>query len=1293
MTLVTKKFNQYRGLGNACPVCASISGKCKWQDYELVGKERQPTATTKVFCMEGAGGYGNPDYHYFNDTRDGQWGIYIPLADWNIHRDEYQVASQADRDRWNLERSKRRQALVDLENQRRAAALGSRERDTAARAIMAQLSLDPVDRQDLLRRGFTPEQIRAIGFKSVSKWQKLSVPVNNRFPGVNIDGTKLSTSIAGVLIPLYAVTGEILGFQVRNRDKSEKLRYVWLSSANEKGRSLGSSPNLASGENPLTFIYPQLLGVELRVNSIGLAEGTGAKPNLAAILMGQLIIGAAGGQWLSSPKLLKDGLQRLRADSIDLYLDKDDLTKPQVLRRWLNLYDRLAEWGYRPRFVWCGCEFDIDESKDINNLHILKRELLQAKLDGLLDRTEAKIEPVSWSRTLYRQSKVFTANQSSSSRYLSWEIPEDLQNALVAFRSALGTGKTEILKTLAVWAKARGLELLFVGYRNNLLRQTCDRIPDLMHVVDEDRIILESDYHKALCHHSAGLLDPDRMANKIVIFDECVSVFTDMLTSKLTAGRHPDGRDSRQVRLKQIQELVKNSYAVVVLDAYLSDTEVDFLQQLRSFAAVYTVENTYQNCANVRMVNCKSTINRAIIDDALAGLNILVTATTQKQCQNLEKALIRVGIPAHLIRRIDSTTDRDEQIRLFFRDPKTFLLKYRPQIVIMSPTAESGISIDLAGYFQTHYHFHLGNLGILSGLQFLGRYRDFSAPRVIFCEEKGRIDDSNSSSVEKWVKDSFDARVKEDIQLALTLLDLNLVDEATGILSSYSQTEDVWLKLAHKYKGGLNEEMKHLRELFVEAMVADGYQVTIDPEGIEGCDDTHELMGQVETERRVVQSRRIYEAPDLTKVEYELIRQNAGASEYDRLLASKHYLTHQQLPGVMGTASYSPELIQIVKYNYPTLIQELEVYYYLRNPHLAYRDRLAAWLPAISTGSVWLPDRISRSVLPLVNAGRKLGLHELLGREFRLDEIDRIASAIIESQIYRSALRVNINEKKPPEPIELFKRVIKKFGLKLDRLGDDGFQLIPVATLTITLNGAPKYDLLTPELCDRIRGLAGSEYHKDRLEMRLLGKALTSVGIADRAGRMRSIAGAARYLGLSVSSRRHRKKIDGVGKVIRIYSFHAPGTLGAKDLHPISTAIANTQVYPTDRSIELKHIYECVSIRLTGLAERQATQIIDWQAERIRLQSELYAPIQVDPFADIDKINLSRRQCGSSIFSLENIKSVAQSLYYIAKMPVLELQQAWGEYRAVIDADVIEVGLDLLRDKYSMLFDRLKLTF
>ncbi len=1274
------KFNTYRGLGNTCPVCSSHSGKCKWQNYELSAQNGKITPTIKTLCMTGAGGYGNPDYHYFNDTRDGQWGVYIPLIDWNEHRGENHQATPAEKEEWVKNQQLKQQALLEAENQRQAESLPTHERDIAARAIIAQLSLNEIDRKDLIRRGFTRQQIEEIGFKSVEKFQKLKGAVNPRFPGVNIQGNRLNNGfIGGILIPIYTITGEIVAFQIRNREQS-KSRYRWLSSTWEKSRENGPVPNLPNGEIPLTFSYPQLLGVQPVLKSIGLAEGTGAKPNLAAIEMGQQVIGAAGGQFLSAPEQLKDALLRWRADVIDLYLDGEDIHKPQVIRRWLNLYHQLLEWGYKPRLMWSGQ--DIDELEDLS----LTRKI---DLDELEQLSGGKLLPppppvVSLARKLYQQSKHFTPNQTQFNRFLQWEIPQTgLENTLVGIKSALGTGKTEILKALSAWARERGLELIFIGYRNNLLRQTCDRIPDLYHVGDEDKVFLDSDYHKAICHHSAGLIDPAQMGNKIVILDECVSDLSDMLTSKLTAGRRKDGMDSRQVRLTHIEQLVKNCYGVVALDAYLSDVELDFLRKQRQFDFVHKLENTFRNQMNVRMVDQKSTVTRAILDDALTGANLLITATTQKHCENLEKSLIRIGIPEANICRIDGTTDRDDTIGLFFRNPKAYLEQHRPQIVILSPTAESGISIDLAGYFTTHYHFHLGNLGILSGLQFLGRYRDFSAPRVIFCERQGRIQDGNSSSFTKWVKDEFDRQVHENMDLVFMLLGKGATDEAMKILTNYVDKEDLWLKLAHQYKANLNEEMKHLRELFVEAMVTDGYTVSLDPEDIDGCDDTDDLMGRVEVERRVVQSRRIYDAPDITRLEYEAIRNNPSANELDRVIASKYYLTQQQLPGIAQTLSYSAEMIQMVKYNHPALIKTLETYHYLLHPEYAEINHLAAWLPVAETGSVWLPDQLNRSSLPLVRIGQELGLHDLMKGEFDGQQIAAITQQVADSKLYQSCLKINVNPNQPHDPFKLFRRILKKFGLKLVKLKDDEFRLDAVANSILAFKGAPKYELLTPELIEGITRLTGKEFHKDDIVIQTLGLEMEALGMRDGRGRMRLVAGSARYLGLSVVTHRHRTLNPHGKKVVtRTYTFGATGD-------PISGGIKNSQIYPGTQLVHVKHIYECITRRLEQLAIDRQVRVQDWKNLHTPILEELLTTIHIDDFASIEIINLPEGQSGSAELSLENLRSVAQTLLDIGQMEILELESCLHQYLAVTNLVVAKVALGMVSSKYPQVFGRL----
>jgi hypothetical protein len=1160
--------------------------------------------------MNGTGGYGNPDYHYFNDTRCGTWGIYIPLTDWNEHRGENRQATPLEREEWVRQQQLKVQAALEAENQKRLESLPIAERDIAARAILAQLSLNEIDRKDLLRRGFTPQQIKDIGFKSIDPFQKLREPVNPRFPGVNINGDRLNNwSMGGVLIPIYAITGEVLGFQIRNREANAKSRYRWLSSAWEQGRTNGNAPNLPNGELPITFVYPQLLGAETKQREISLAEGTGAKPNIAAIKLGHQVIGAAGGQFISSPEQLQEGLSTWNGDIVNLQLDGDDLKKPQVIRRWINIYHQLTEWGYKPRFMYSGQ--DIDELDDFTDLRELSLEELGQRSGVPLALPTAPTEAISLARKLYQKAQKFTPNAVQCNRYLQWTIPQVIKNALIAVKSALGTGKTEILKSLAAWAKERGYKLIFVGYRNNLLRQTCQRVPELYHVGDEDKIVLQSDEHLALCHHSAGKLDPADMANVILVLDECVSDLRDMIGSKLTAGRNPDGTDSRQTRLAHIQQLIINCHAVVALDGYLTDTEVDFIKELRNFDFTYKIENTYKNKMDVRMAKKKSTAVREVLDLAIANQGcILVTATTQKFCENLEKSLIRVGIPKEEIHRFDGTTDKNENNIEFFDNPSSYITRHKPRVLILSPTAESGISIDLTGYFITHYHFHLGNLGILSGLQFLGRYRDFTAPRVIYCEKQGMIDEGNSSSFSKWVKNGFDYQVQTHGILLETLIKADEIEDVKRFVNAQLQEHSSWIQLAYKYKAIHNHEMQNLEELFIEKIREDGYADDL------GCADTEELFEKVEMERQVIRSHQLYNAPNISKQEHEAIKNNLTANESDRVAAAKYYLTQVLLPGIMETESWSPEAVQMVKFTKSQLVKELENFFYLMNPGLAEINHVAAWMPILQTGSIWMPDQLKRSQLPFIKCGWTLGFHKLLEQDISIGDLDEIVAKITKSKLYQSALRIGrIDPEKPQDSFKLMKRLLKRFGIVLKKSGQS-FIATAMKDSNLKYPGAPKYDALTPELIERLKGLSGQEFIGDSKTIQDLGKKMEAIGIGDYRGRMSLVAGAARYIGIKVFSNKRLRGKDKDGKDIipRVYTFTDADSR-------ISDAIRDTNVCPTNKKVNFAHIYECIEKRLKDLGIRQQERIQEWQEAKAKGEKP---PIPIEDLLGSPKLENKR---------------------------------------------------------------------
>ncbi|MGR3279300.1 hypothetical protein ACSYAD_29995, partial [Acaryochloris marina NIES-2412] len=302
---------------NPCDLCGDIKGKCRRAD-------------NLHLCMTLSGQIAG--YRYLGQSKDGLWGKYI--------LDDGQDLSQEDRERrWQEQRILREQR-AQAEAQRHAQSLPAPERDRLYRKLLDQLTLHPADRADLHRRGFTDEQIKAWGVKSVEQWQSLATELPHTLPGVNLAGNSLNTPRPGYLCPIVDADGLIVGFQIRAR-ASEGGRYYWLTGKTRK-RPNGPTPHLPSGELPLAIHQPE----QITRDAIAIVEGTGAKPHLLAQQLGQITIGAAGGLFAASPETLKATLALLGTATIEFYPDAGAIQNKSILRQYRATWSLLKEWGY-----------------------------------------------------------------------------------------------------------------------------------------------------------------------------------------------------------------------------------------------------------------------------------------------------------------------------------------------------------------------------------------------------------------------------------------------------------------------------------------------------------------------------------------------------------------------------------------------------------------------------------------------------------------------------------------------------------------------------------------------------------------------------------------------------------------------------------------------------------------------------------------------------------------------------------------------------------------------------------
>ncbi len=421
--------------GNPCQACGDTTGKC-----------RETTST--LLCMtftEAAAAL--PGLKFLGRTKDDRWGKWIEATG--------QEWSDAQREQWRRERQQLQAQRAQAEAQRRAAALPALERDRYYQQLLDQLSLHPADRTDLLRRGLSDEQIRHWGIKSVEPWQQLDQALPHTLPGVSLSGGGLNVAGAGYLCPIRDVNGLLVGCQIRLRVADAGGRYRWLTSATKK-RPHGPTPHLPNGELPLAVHRPQ----QLQRQPIAFVEGTGAKPFILCERRGQVVLGAAGGQFASSPDTLQYTLSVLAAElgtkEIEFYPDAGAVLNRGVMRQYRATWKLLRQWGYQVRVAWWGQETkaspDIDELEDAAGIEWLTTAQLEALAHPRLDwlqqmqqRLQQALKPTASAAALRRaldEPDPRLVEYAACDRHRTWQQAVEQGYRFILDQSATGTGKS-----------------------------------------------------------------------------------------------------------------------------------------------------------------------------------------------------------------------------------------------------------------------------------------------------------------------------------------------------------------------------------------------------------------------------------------------------------------------------------------------------------------------------------------------------------------------------------------------------------------------------------------------------------------------------------------------------------------------------------------------------------------------------------------------------------------------------------------------------------------------------------
>jgi hypothetical protein len=330
---------------NPCPCCGDTNAKCRSKPTSFSLPDNSTIEDQQIFCMAFR---EDTDTHKFTGyTSDRLWGKFIThdLGATLSHawgrgnnRNTYRTGKPPIIKRPPTHKKRCFSYLLSIS-----------DRHSQIEQLLAQLSLTAAHRQKLIKRGFSEEQIQQYGFVSVGYQQSLVNPISDRLAGVAPGGKNLTNKFSGLIVPIRDESGFYLGWQYR-LDHAFGCRYLWASSE-------GVSSHLSEyAELPLSFHFPD---GEVKDNRfIALTEGVGFKPQLTANRFGLISLGASGGLFAVSPKLLKVYLNKasniLHTKSVLLFPDAGAVRNPLVLRQYKRTIDLISSFGFSVAIAWWG---------------------------------------------------------------------------------------------------------------------------------------------------------------------------------------------------------------------------------------------------------------------------------------------------------------------------------------------------------------------------------------------------------------------------------------------------------------------------------------------------------------------------------------------------------------------------------------------------------------------------------------------------------------------------------------------------------------------------------------------------------------------------------------------------------------------------------------------------------------------------------------------------------------------------------------------------------------------------
>jgi Domain of unknown function (DUF3854) len=720
-------------------------------------------------------------------------------------------------------------------------------------------------------------------------------------------------------------------------------------------------------------------------------------------------------------------------------------------------------------------EFSICFDNDTNPKTIATVRTAVNKTGKLLERKRCQVSVVSWQQPYkgvddliynlgaetYHQT--FTERQSLDSWRLGGEFdisqlpqtvvntryldplvkPDDLAGKLIAIKSAKGTGKTKnYIAKLAAPELDKGRAVLVITHRIQLAKAVALDV-GINHISQVKASEIGSLQGYSLCIDSLhptsqAKFNPAAWDNAIVVIDECEQVLWHMLNSPTCQGNRVSILKTFQKLLRHVTE---SGGTVILSDADLSKVSIDYIQSLvDNQLDLWLLRNIYNPNKGKRSLFVHKTQAQLLAAAQTAIMNgerVIIHCSAQKtksmwSSQNIETALLS-QFPGKRIIRVDAETVADPTHPAYGCMERINELLGSYDIVIASPTIETGISIDIK-HFDSVWALTNGVQTVDAVCQTIERVRD-DVPRHICITTGGVTKIGNGSDSIRYLIGSEHSVFKANYQ-AMSRIDFG--ESIDGNNSGHLRT---WAKYAAKVNQGYNKYASKILDKLAE----EGYEIV--PVTTGDDDDRYSVPTEmVESATEAIETAKAtnyaterqgkMNASNPNDIEFAALKKKTAKTKGERNQESKGLLCRRYL-----TEDITDNLIiKDDKGWYP----QLQLHYYLTigNKHLSQRDNARLDLLTPDGQEPFKPDSNRLCLSAKVKALQALQIEEFFGvdRVFTDDSLRKWHDRLLSCRLQvKEILGISISP--TSHPVRAAQQILRKLGVKLtylDRIRIDG---------------------------------------------------------------------------------------------------------------------------------------------------------------------------------------------------------------------------------------------------------------